>query len=111
PTRFPYTTLFRSMVRHVSRLVHQIDPGGATARARQANAGRKVELQHGEHAQSRLTLDLRSEVASACYARVDSMARRLRRNGETRTLDQLRADIAADLLLGNDPGVAVPEAA
>ncbi|TWH19982.1 HNH endonuclease signature motif containing protein [Prauserella rugosa] len=100
-----------NMVRHVSRLVHQIDPGGATARARQANAGRKVELLHGEHAQSRLTLDLRSEVASACYARMDSMARRLRRNGETRTLDQLRADIAADLLLGNDPGVAVPEAA
>jgi len=100
-----------NMARCVARLVEQVDPGGHAARARQANAGRRVELQHGEHAQSRLTVDLRSEVASACYAQVDAMARRLRRHGETRTLDQLRADVTADLLLGNDPGVTVPEAA
>ncbi|WP_211252543.1 HNH endonuclease signature motif containing protein, partial [Prauserella rugosa] len=62
-------------------------------------------------AHSRLTAELPSEVASACYARVDAMARRLRRDGELRTLDQLRADITADLLLGNDPGAKVPEAA
>lgn len=100
-----------NMTRHVSRLVHRVDPDGAGARARQANEGRKVQLEHGEHARSRLTVDVRSDVASACYARVDSLARTLRRNGETRTLDQLRADITADLLLGNDPGVTVPEAA
>ncbi|GAA1191436.1 hypothetical protein LY12_001713 [Prauserella alba] len=47
----------------------------------------------------------------ACYARVDAMARALRWDGENRTLDQLRADITADLLLGRDSGAHVPEAA
>ena len=36
------------------------------------------------------------------------MARRLRHGGDSRTLDQLRADLYADLLLGHDPGVAAP---
>ncbi|MCR3719351.1 protein of unknown function (DUF222) [Prauserella flava] len=100
-----------NLARHAARLVQRVDPGGQTARARTADEDRKLQLDHGEHAQSRLTVDLRSEVASACYARVDAMARRLRRGGETRTLEQLRADVTADLLLGNDPGVQVPQAA
>ena len=36
--------------------------------------------------------------AAAC--RVDKIARRLRNNGDERTLDQLRADVATDLLMG-----------
>ncbi|WP_253862752.1 DUF222 domain-containing protein [Prauserella halophila] len=100
-----------TLARQVARLVQRVDPGGQTARARTAHQGRLVQLDHGEHAHSRLTIDLRSEVASACYSRVDAMARRLRRGGEQRTLDQLRADLTADLLLGNQPGVTVPEAA
>jgi len=36
---------------------------------------------------------------AAALARVDRIARRLRKGGDTRTLDQLRADIATDLLL------------
>ncbi|WP_145600658.1 HNH endonuclease signature motif containing protein [Prauserella rugosa] len=101
----------RNLAQHAARLVEKIDPGGQAERARMARAGRRVELDHGPNAQSRLTAELPSEVASACYARVDAMARRLRRDGESRTLDQLRADVTADLLLGNDPGVRVPEAA
>lgn len=34
------------------------------------------------------------------YARVDHIARSLRVPGEARTLDQLRADVALDLLIG-----------
>lgn len=101
----------RNLARHAARLVEHVDPGGQTARARMARRGRRLELDHGPNAASRLTADLPAEVASACYARVDAMARALRRNGEHRTLDQLRADITADLLLGNTPGVQVPEAA
>jgi hypothetical protein len=37
---------------------------------------------------------------SAAACRVDKIARRLRRDGDRRTLDQLRADVATDLLLG-----------
>lgn len=41
----------------------------------------------------------------SAHARVDQIARRLRHNGDQRTLDQLRADIATDLLLhGCIPG-------
>ena len=36
--------------------------------------------------------------AAAC--RVEKIARRLRKNGDERTLDQLRADVATDLLMG-----------
>jgi hypothetical protein len=41
----------------------------------------------------------------AAHARVDQIASRRRKNGDLRTLDQLRADIATDLLLhGHIPG-------
>lgn len=44
---------------------------------------------------------------AAAQGRVDRIARRLRKAGNPRTLEQLRADVAADLLLrgwiGNDP--------
>ncbi|HYO19940.1 MAG TPA: hypothetical protein VES02_14880, partial [Dermatophilaceae bacterium] len=36
---------------------------------------------------------------SAARCRVDKIARRLRKNGDERTLDQLRADVATDLLM------------
>ncbi|MCP2180819.1 protein of unknown function (DUF222) [Prauserella alba] len=101
----------RNLARHAARLVEHVDPGGRAARARMARHGRRVELDHGPNAASRITADLPSEVAAACYARVDAMARALRKHGEQRTLDQLRADITADLLLGRDPGAHVPEAA
>ncbi|MGH3452021.1 MAG: hypothetical protein ACRDQW_15150, partial [Haloechinothrix sp.] len=86
-------------------------PDGQAARARRARAERKVELIHGEHATSTLQADLPTEVAVSAYSRIDGMARRLRNAGDQRTLDQLRADIYADSLLGNDPGVRAPAAA
>ncbi|SNR36470.1 hypothetical protein SAMN06265360_103247, partial [Haloechinothrix alba] len=52
-----------------------------------------------------------AEVAASAYARIDALARKQRHRGDARTLDQLRADIHANLLLGQDPGVSVPEAA
>lgn len=56
-------------------------------------------------------VDLPAEIAASAYARIDALARRARNGGDERTLEQLRADIYADLLLGNEPGVAVPSAA
>lgn len=101
----------RNMVRHVARLMEKVDPGGQTERARRSRAHRRIELDHRPHACSTLSAKLPTELAAACYARVDAMAGSLRKRGEQRTLDQLRADITADLLLGNDPGVTPPEAA
>jgi hypothetical protein len=44
------------------------------------------------------------EQASAIYTSLDHEARRMRRGGETRTLDQLRADVLVDRLLNRTPG-------
>ncbi|WP_075849629.1 HNH endonuclease signature motif containing protein [Saccharomonospora sp. CUA-673] len=101
----------RNMAWHASQIVKQVDPGAETAAARMAHEGRKVTLDHGVYAQSQISADLPSDVASAAYARVDAMARKLRLSDSSRNLDQLRADVFADLLLGNDPGVQVPQSA
>jgi len=90
--------------RAARRLVQQIDPDGQAMRARRARAGRKVELAAGEDAMSTLYLDLPAEVAATAYARIDRDARALRNTGDQRTLDQLRADIGAALLLGQPTG-------
>ncbi|WP_253862016.1 DUF222 domain-containing protein [Prauserella halophila] len=100
-----------NLAQRVRRLVEKTDPDGQVERARRARAERKVELTPGEHAMSSLEVSLPAERAGACYSRVDAMARSLRHGGDRRTLDQLRADVAADLLLGRDPGVSPPEAA
>ncbi|MBB3052960.1 hypothetical protein FHS23_004003 [Prauserella isguenensis] len=100
-----------NLTQRVRRLVEKVDPDGQVERARRARAERKLELTPGEHVMSSLEAHLPAEVAGACYSRVDGMARSLRHRGDQRTLDQLRADVTADLLLGHDPGVAPPEAA
>src|SRR5262249_1303270 len=41
--------------------------------------------------------------AAAAFERVDAIARGLKNDGETRTLDQLRADVFCDLLAGISP--------
>ncbi len=84
--------------RAARRLVQQVDPDGQAVRARRARAGRRVELP-GEDAMSTLSMDLPAEVAATAYARIDRDARALRDSGDERTLEQLRADVAAALLL------------
>ncbi|GAA1240167.1 hypothetical protein GCM10009676_26280 [Prauserella halophila] len=57
-------------------------------------------------------MDVPAESAAAVKSHIDALARKLRgedRHG--RTLDQLRADVATDLLLGRSPGVTTPETA
>jgi len=108
------TTMWHAdnLARHTRGIVEVVDPGGQAARARAARKDRRVELVHREHATASLDLALPAEVASACYARIDSLARS---HGENtgRTMDQCRADVAADLLLGNtaDAGRTQAEAA
>lgn len=100
-----------NLVRATRRLVEKVDPDGQVARARKARVDRKVQLIHQDNGMSTLLADLPAEIAASAYARIDALARRARNGGDERTLEQLRADIFADLLLGNEPGVAVPSAA
>ncbi|RBM16283.1 HNH endonuclease [Prauserella sp. PE36] len=90
--------------RAAARAVHRVDPDGAAARAQARRQERKVELLPGFDGMSTLVAELPAEVASAAYARVDRLARQLRGDGEGRTLDQLRADVFADLVLGSSGG-------
>ncbi|MEU6641858.1 DUF222 domain-containing protein [Saccharomonospora sp. NPDC046836] len=78
------------------------DPEGAALRADHCRAERSVQLLPGEDGMSTLLADLPAEVASSVYARIDRMARTLRGTNESRTLDQLRADVFAELLLGSN---------
>ncbi|MEU6645105.1 DUF222 domain-containing protein [Saccharomonospora sp. NPDC046836] len=78
------------------------DPDGAALRADHRRAERSVQLLPGEDGMSTLLADLPAEVASSAYARIDRMARTLRGADESRTLDQLRADVFAELLLGSN---------
>lgn len=80
--------------------VHKIDPEGAADRAARRRAERKVELVHRDDSMATLAAQLPAEVASAAYARLDRVARTLRTADEPRTLDQLRADVFADTVLG-----------
>ncbi|MFD2812934.1 DUF222 domain-containing protein [Prauserella oleivorans] len=91
-----------SIRRMVNRAVQKVDPEGAAARAEARRRERRVELRHGDDAMATLT----AEVASAAYARIDRCARALRNAGDGRTMDQLRADVFADLLLSGTPGEA-----
>ncbi|MEU6644103.1 DUF222 domain-containing protein [Saccharomonospora sp. NPDC046836] len=78
------------------------DPEGAARRASVRRAERSVQLLPGDDGMSTLLADLPAEVASSAYARIDRMARTLRGTNESRTLDQLRADVLAELLLGTN---------
>ncbi|MEU6645195.1 DUF222 domain-containing protein [Saccharomonospora sp. NPDC046836] len=78
------------------------DPDGAARRADHRRTERSVQLLPGDDGMSTLLADLPAEVASSAYARIDRMARTLRGSNESRTLDQLRADVFAELLLGSN---------
>ncbi|MFJ4105383.1 HNH endonuclease signature motif containing protein [Amycolatopsis japonica] len=84
-----------------------IDPDGAGKRAEKHREGRRLTLRHGETGVASIEVeDGPVEKVAAAYQRIDREARALRTGGETRTLDQLRADVALDLLLGGQGGTS-----
>lgn len=87
----------------LGRIVRQVDPKGVRDRAEARRKDRKVELIHEPDSMASLWLYLPAEVASAVYARVDAIARS--QKSDDRTMDQLRADVIADILLGKQGGI------
>ncbi|MFJ1763350.1 DUF222 domain-containing protein [Amycolatopsis sp. NPDC088138] len=81
------------------------DPQGAASRTEQKLMERRFSLHHQDAAVTHLSINnAPTEKATAVYARIDEAARALKTPGETRTLDQLRADVALDLLLSGTGG-------
>ncbi|KFU77032.1 hypothetical protein BB31_32545 [Amycolatopsis lurida NRRL 2430] len=83
------------------------DREGAARRAERHRAGRRLSIRHGETGVASIEVeDGPVEKVAAAYTRIDREARALKTGDEPRTLDQLRADIALDLMLGGQGGKA-----
>ncbi|MEU9687088.1 HNH endonuclease signature motif containing protein [Amycolatopsis japonica] len=81
------------------------DRDGAARRVERNRGGRRLSVRQGETGVASIEVeDGPVEKVAAAYTRIDREARALRAGGETRTLDQLRADVALDLLLGGQGG-------
>lgn len=93
---------FRVRARAVRERVHRVD---LAERARAAAADRGVWVENDLDGMAWLSMRLPADVAHRAYANLDAAARSLvREDGETRTLGQLRADAAGDLLLSTAAG-------
>ncbi|WP_246127787.1 HNH endonuclease signature motif containing protein [Amycolatopsis rhizosphaerae] len=99
-----------SVRRLVNRTVARVDPDGHARRCEERKRSRKVQLCHEDEGMATLYAYLPAEIATTIYTRVDRVARRLRSNGEERTLDELRADVFSDLCLGIARPVEPPRA-
>ena len=89
---------------YLNRLSAESDPDDAKSRYQAAVEERRVVLDVGVDGTAHLHLmDLPPDRAMRVRDRIDSIARSLRADGESRTMDQLRADVALDLL---DPKAA-----
>ena len=86
----------------IRRLCVDIDPEDAVDRYEQAIQYRRVVLQPSETgAAVLLAIDLPVDRATAAANRINALARSLKTAHETRSLDQLRADVFLDLLIGD----------
>ncbi|WP_039795199.1 HNH endonuclease signature motif containing protein [Amycolatopsis alba] len=81
------------------------DRDGAGKRVERHRAGRRLSIRQGETGVASIEVeDGPAEKVAAAYTRIDREARALKTGEETRTLDQLRADVAFDLLLSGQGG-------
>ncbi|MBE3075179.1 MAG: hypothetical protein IMZ75_09570, partial [Actinobacteria bacterium] len=89
---------FRSRL-HKQLVLHHGLVGEAERTHEQAVRGRRVTAEPNRDGTRALLITGDGPRIAAAQGRVDIIARRLRQGGSPRTLDQLRADVATDLLL------------
>jgi hypothetical protein len=100
---------FRLRARATRERIHHVD---LAERARAAAETRGVWVENELDGMAVLSLRLPADVAHRGYAGIDAMARSLRsRPDETRTLHQLRGDIAGDLITGAGGGAVTTSVA
>lgn len=80
--------------------VQRLDPEGAEVRARRRRRYRRVALQHGDDGMSELVAHLPADLACAAYDRINAIARSMNRRDDERSMDEIRADVLTELLLG-----------
>jgi hypothetical protein len=85
----------------------EADPDEAVSRYRQAHDERRVIMEPTVEGTAHLLgLDLPPDRVEAILGRIGLLARSLKTGDETRSMDQLRADVFLDLLEGNQLGEA-----
>ena len=88
------------------RLCIEVDTDDAARRYGEAVADRRVVMEPVDTGTANLLgMDLPPDRVTVATRRINRIARSLRRDGETRTMDQIRADIYLDLLCGAAYGV------
>jgi uncharacterized protein DUF222 len=95
------------MRQRTRRIVLRVDPAGARDRAAQAKAARCAGLQSEEDGMAKVYAVIPVEKAVAIALRVDKIARQSKTPDDPRTMDQRRADVVCDLLLGKPSNVRV----
>jgi hypothetical protein len=88
--------------------INKIRSADAEARHRKAKAARDVRATDGDDGMSWLTIMASTDQVQLAGHRLTLAAKDLRRRGDERTLDQLRSDLAIDLLTGRADGVPLP---
>ena len=95
----------------IRKLCIEADPHEAQDRYKRAVKDRKLIAEPTVDGTANLLgLDLAPDRVAAVSRRINTIARSLRRDGETRTMDQLRADVYLDLLNGKDSKIKGPKA-
>lgn len=87
----------------IRRLCVEVDPGEAATRFEDALSERRLVSDGNETGTANLMgLDMAPQQVAAVTRKINSLARSFKTKGEDRSMDQLRADVFLDLLLGVD---------
>jgi hypothetical protein len=87
----------------VKRAQHRLDPASAEQRTQRAREDRSVRVADAGDGMAWLTALLPAEQALACWQRVDEAAR-MAPAEDARTVEQRRADVLVDAVLGGLSG-------
>jgi hypothetical protein len=97
--------------RAINRTILAVDPDGAAQRHAEQKTRRRVELRAEDHGMATLSLYTSAEIARGILSTLDAKCR-TKAKGDTRTLDQRRADTLATMgltgKLGWSQGSSVP---
>src|SRR4051812_48345737 len=95
------------MRQRARRIVLRVDPAGARDRAVAAKAARCAGFQSEDDGMAKVYAVVPAEKAVAIALRGDKIARQSKTPEDPRTMDQRRADVVCDLLLGEPSNVRV----
>lgn len=93
----------RALVAAAKAKAYELDPYSVTTRGRKARSDRRVSVRPAPDVMAIVSGYLPVADGVACYHALDQAAKSLKAQGDERSLDQLRADLFADRLIGRGP--------